>query len=92
MIKCDKGAVEIDGKSTLVLAEVSTLLRVLYRDCFIKEGGYEPEAAKADIMMAVEQAFKSDEERKQEAKECLKELFNDLGDLLKDILSGKDDK
>lgn len=92
MIKCNKGTVEIEGKSTQVLAEVSTLLRVLYRDCFIKEGGYDPEAAKADIMMAVEHAFQSDEERNQEVKNVLKEALVDLTDLLKDILSGKDEK
>lgn len=92
MIKCNKGMVEIEGKGTQVLAEVSTLLRVLYRDCLIKGAGNDPETAKADIMAAVEHAFISDEERKEEAKNALKGIIKDFGDLLKDILSGKDDE
>lgn len=92
MIKCNKGTVEIEGKSNQVLAELSVLVRVLHRDCFVGDAGADPEEAKADIMMAVEQAFKSDEERKAEMKDALKGVLNDLSDLLKDILSGKDDE
>lgn len=92
MIKCDKGKVEIEGMKVLVLAELTTLLHVLYKHVMIDDKGIDPEKAKADIMKAVERAFVEEDEHKEVAKNELKEVLSEFSDLLKNILSGKDDE
>ena len=92
MIKCDKGKVEIDGMKVLVLAELTTLLHVLYKEVMVDNNGIDPEEAKADLMKAVDRAFMEEEEQKEVAKNELKEVLSEFADLLKDILSGKDEK
>lgn len=92
MIKRDKGTVTINGSTLTVLAEFSVLVRSLHHDVFINDFGMTPEESEAKILDAVKSGFRTKEEAQEHAKECIKEIFDGLGEMLKEILQGKDDK
>lgn len=92
MIMCNKGDIEIKGTAIQCLAELSSLVRSMYYNILIEECGATPEDAKKDILEAVEHGFKSEEEISGYVKDRLMEALNGLSDLLKDILSRKDDE
>lgn len=66
MIKCNECNVEIRGAKYMIMAELSTLVHALYSDVFIKDEGMEPEAARKEILSAVEIGFKADEDVRDE--------------------------
>lgn len=92
MIKCDKGNIEISGNALQMLSELTSLVHSMYHNILIDKCDATPEQAKKDILEAVESGFKTEEEMKDHAKQKVKDVLTELSDLLKDILSGKDDE
>lgn len=91
MIKCEKGHVEIVGFGLEVLSELSRLVHDLHFEVFVENGGLSTEASRKAILDAVEKGFKTDEELETEAASKKKRLVEVL-DMLKEILTGKDEE
>lgn len=91
MIKIEKGDFEVNGTHVEVLGELSVIIKSLHEDVFMGKCGMTAEESKDDIMFAVNQGFKTDDEMRVQVVEALGMLSDMLADL-KDKLDGKDDK
>lgn len=95
MIKINKGDVEISGVWPIVRTEFAGLVNSLHYNILTAELGLSPQEAKEEIMKAVEDGLKTEDEIKDQAKEALKnlsELIGGLDEVLKKILAGKDEE
>lgn len=90
MIKCNECNVEIRGAKYMIMAELSMLVHALYSDVFIKDEGMEPEAARKEILSAVEIGFKADEDVSDEVHD-LRSALEGLRDALKKCLERNGD-
>lgn len=77
MIESNKGNVHIRGNLIDIYADLATLVHSLYFQILIEKEGMKPEKARADIMEAVENGMRTEEEIEREA-EGLHDSFDEL--------------
>lgn len=97
MIKCEKGSVELQGNLPKLLSESSTIVSAMY-DTMINNLGFPSKAAKDLLQKAMVkgiEAVEADSEAAEKAaaeKETVKERIIEVLDMLKEILTGKDEE
>lgn len=87
MIKCDKGNVVIEGKKSLVLSELTTLVHMLTYEVFMGDLEMTLEEAKENIQRAFDLGMKTEEEVREQVKADLKGMLGPFGDMLGDVLN-----
>ena len=97
MIKCEKGRVDLQENLPKLLAESSSIVAAMY-DAMINNLGLSSKLAKDLLHEVMEKGIEEveldpvDAEKASAEKETVKESLIEVLDMLKEMLTGKDDE